>query len=480
MEVSEGHAGEDMSLADVQALIEQEQYPEALSLLDDVIARAPDEPRALFLFGHIMLETSKPGLAYHAFKQLSAVEPKREQVWINLGKCLDDLRRYDEAQACYRRALKVNPENIQAIVNMASSAASACSPEKAAHWANKALAIDHDKRSAHVSLGYAKLMQRDYASGWTEYEWGLGHTKFRDERIYGNESRWKGDPGRRVIIYGEQGLGDQIALAQSVPQAVRDSAEVVLDVAPKLKNLFARSFGVETHGDQFNTQLAWPYDREHELDARCSLSSLQRFYRNDAGQFSGEPYLLADHVRCTGWRAMLDSLGSAPKIGIAWTGGTADNHGAARSATLEILRPILEQDAVWIDLEYKDRSAEIERFDIKIHSFPWATQSSDYDDTAALVAELDLVIAVPTTVVHLAGALGVECWCMLNSKPHFMFSGSTPEAMDWYSSVRLFRREKDEWSQQVAEVAKKLREWNETRHIDSGRTWPRGVVQACL
>lgn len=466
-----------MDLIAIQQLIDEEDYTKALNALDEFMLEKPDDLRALFMFGHIMMVQEKPGIAYHVFKWLSGLEPKREQVWVNLGKSLDDLGRNEEAQECYRKALKLDPQNLQATVNMASSAVVMCNYDQAVHWAKKAQLLDPTLRSAHVNLGYAYLMQGKYEKGWEEYEWGLGHMKYRDERVYVGEPRWKGEPNKNVVIYGEQGIGDQIALAQAIPDARRDCKRVILDVAPKLRNLFARSFILETHGDQFNTELDWPFDREFQINASCSLSSLQKYYRNAKHKFSGKPYLVADPVRRTAWRAILAELGDKPKIGIAWTGGTTENQRAARSATLEDLRPILNQDAIFVDLEYKDRSAEIDAFDIKVHSFPWATQTKDYDDTAALVAELDLVIAVPTSVVHLAGALGVECWCLLNKKPHFMF-GTAGDQMDWYESIRLFRRNKDEWTEQVNEVAEQLRGWNETRRIDSGRTGTRKTLSA--
>jgi len=176
------------------------------------------------------------------------------------------------------------------------------------------------------------------------------------------------------------------------------------------------------------------------------MSRLQEYFRDNIDKFTGKPYLLADQFRRVQWRASLDSLGDKPKVGIAWTGGAQLTQRESRSTDLEKLLPILKKDVTWISLEYKDRTEEIESFHkkhgIKIHNFPWATLTDDYDDTAALVAELDLVIAVPTSVVHLAGALGIDCWCVLHPHPHFMF-GLEGNSMPFYKSVELFRRKKD-------------------------------------
>jgi len=110
------------------------------------------------------------------------------------------------------------------------------------------------------------------------------------------------------------------------------------------------------------------------------------------------------------------------------------------------MKPILDLDADFISLEYKDRSDEIRQFTDKtgivIHDYPWATQTKDYDDTAALVAELDLIVSVPTSVVHLAGALNRPCLCLVHDRPHFMF-GLRGNKMPYYDSIELFRRNGD-------------------------------------
>jgi len=237
--------------------------------------------------------------------------------------------------------------------------------------------------------------------------------------------------------------------------------------------LFQRSFGVETHGDYRKAEIEWPFERQ--IDANCSFASLQCFYRTDVSQFTGKPFMIPDPHRVTQWRALLASLGDKPKVGIAWTGGTLKTQSVERSATLEALLPLLKEDVTWISLEYRDCSAEITALEqnhgIKMHDFPWGTQTEDYDDTAALVSELDLVISVPTSVVHLAGGLGVKCWCITQENPSFMF-GLKGRSMPYYQSVELFRRKGKGW-----DIGKELKgRLNEYRHSDTDRAGPPGNI----
>ena len=143
------------------------------------------------------------------------------------------------------------------------------------------------------------------------------------------------------------------------------------------------------------------------------------------------------------WAGLFASLGSRPKIGIAWTGGMQNSDGwRNRRLGLDELRPLLEQPYEFISLQYKDYAAEIGAFyrdtGIKIHDFPWGTQTGDYEETAALVNCLDAVVCVPTTVYHLAGALHKPAMVLVHDQPHFHegLEGDCP----WWQTVELYRR----------------------------------------
>ncbi|HZC80885.1 MAG TPA: hypothetical protein VE222_04065, partial [Nitrospiraceae bacterium] len=155
------------------------------------------------------------------------------------------------------------------------------------------------------------------------------------------------------------------------------------------------------------------------------------------------------------WRALLDSLGRKPKVGIAWTGGITETGKERRSLKLEQLLPILKQDAEFVSLQYLDPTEELEQLEethgIKVHNWSWAN-AYDYDQTAALVAELDLVISVTTTVALTAGALGTECWVLVPQKPIWMYC--TEGDFPWFD-LKLFRQN-GAWP--IEEIASKLKE----------------------
>lgn len=384
------------------------------------------------------------GEAYH-FNRLAAEKKPVTQLCNNVALPLIELGRHDEAEAWLRKALKRDPGNAEAMSNMAVLMMRESRPQEARQWAERALSTpglsEDGKRAALENRGYACLALQDWAPGWEGYEAMIGR-KWRPN-LYPDIPYWQGETGKRILVSGEQGLGDEISFASILPDAMKDN-EIVLDCDARLEGLFARSFPeLEVHGDRFDKNAGW----RSGFDAHCLIGSLAKRYRPSAESFPGRPFIVADPERRQQWRVLLDGL-PGKKVGIAWTGGLPSTFRSRRSLNLETLAPILKTPGVsWISLQYLDPTEEIAAFQAK-HGVPikhWrrAAEAHNYDETAALVAELDLVICVTTSVVHLAGGLGVPCWTMVPNKPRW-FYGMIGDKTPWYESVRLFRQA-DRW-----------------------------------
>jgi ADP-heptose:LPS heptosyltransferase len=178
-----------------------------------------------------------------------------------------------------------------------------------------------------------------------------------------------------------------------------------------------------------------------------------KHYRKKPEDFPPGAFLKACPDRTAMWRAHFARHGK-PAIGIAWTGGTWKNAGSYRKLPLKDWQPIFDSiDAHWVSLQYKDASEDIK--DTPVVQYPWATLSKDYDDTAAMVAALDCVISVPTTVVHLAAALGVPTIAMKAPTPCWKFAG---ESLAFHPSVRLVQNDGD-WLKTAAETAMCIRQF---------------------
>lgn len=237
-------------------------------------------------------------------------------------------------------------------------------------------------------------------------------------------------------------------------------AEAVVECDQRLEGLFARSFPrAHVYGTRYKDVIDWA--DQHKPEARIAFGSLPKLYRNEDKDFPGEPYLVADPQRRIQWRALLDSISDKPKIGISWQGGINKTGKIRRSVSLEALLPVLRQDATFVSVQYKNAAEEVaqleEMYGITVRHWPRAVEAKDYDETAALVAELDMVISVTTAVIHLSGGLGVPCIVLVPKQPMWRY-GLKDEKMPWYKSISMIRQKKtSDWLDPINEAAYQLR-----------------------
>lgn len=454
-------------LMEAEKLRQERKPDEALALCVKHMNENFDDIPALTLASHILIDCGRIGLAQPLLQWASKVDPDSEIVWNNLGLCYWETHQLEEAERCYIKALSRNPNYADALNNLAQIYNWTGQPQKAVNCADKAIRVNPKIHQLGYNRGIALLLQGQYKEGWEGYEYNLGKHEGRKERIYGTIPRWTGVNGLTVIAYGEQGIGDEVSFASCIPDLQRGGEEgpnkVIIECDSRLVGLFKRSFNCEVHGTRYKKQVDWPL--KQEIDASVAVGSLPGFYRNSVEEFPGTPYLVADPQRRLMWRTLLDSLGPKLKVGLAWTGGMKKTGEHIRSLELKDLGPIWRQDATFISLQYKD-APEVEEVEkdtgIKIHHFPHATQTQDMDDQAALMAELDLVITVQQTAVHLGGGLGIPTWVLIPRSPLWRY-GLSGDTMPWYKSVKLYRQ-KAMWVHTISEVGTALRQLIPARH----------------
>lgn len=440
-----------------ESLAESGDYEGAWRALNTILDDDFDNAKALFILGFVFIKMERVGLAYQVLKRSAEIAPHIAATWGNLGKCFLDTRKQQEAEQCFRRQLKLEPNSIMALNNLGLINQQNAEVGLALEYFKRVLKIDPDQIDARINTGFSNLALYKWKEGWEGYNLNIGKISDRKERLYGDEPRWDGSKGKKVLVYGEQGLGDEISFASCIPDLIRDSERVVIDCDKRLEGIFRRSFNAPVYGDRYKDEPQEWYQKE-DFDCRVAVGALPQFYRNSDESFPGKPFLVPDPQMCIQWKALLDSLGDRPKIGIAWTGGRPHTYRSRRSLTLDSLLPILKFDADFISLQYKD-SEEIkpfcEKHNVRIHHWPWGVEAYDYDQTFALISQLDLVISVTTTVVHAAGALGKECWCLVPEKPMWRY-GLSGSKFHWADSVTLFRQKGKDWP--VYELLGKLRD----------------------
>lgn len=321
---------------------------------------------------------------------------------------------------------------------------------------------------AHLELGH-------WIPGFDLYAKGI-KGKERLNRNYwasGQMPEWDGTPDKTVVVYGEQGVGDEIMFASIIPELIRDSKKVIFDCHPRLEKLFRRSFpGVEIQPTR-KTSPEWAFDRK-DIDARIAIGTLPVIYRRKTQYFKQyeDGYLLADPARVDHYRQrLMRELGSPPHIGLAWQGGGKKTRFDLRSIDPTKFAPILSQNARFISMNYIPETVD-EAKDLGIPYWPEAIE--DLDEMAALIVALDLVITVNQSLVHQAGALGQNCWTLTPSRPAWRY-GIKGSKMIWYPSVTQFRQKMDEpWTGAIQRVADSFKSFV-SKYAEYRDSWTRTV-----
>lgn len=455
-----GTSKADLDCAIAQRLFDAKKYEMALTTCNMVLDDHPEHPWALTLAGRCALMMQKPGLGYNLLKRAMAILPKPDIKRHFASACIGVLH-LEESKRILQELRRERPQDEKALALLCLLAVYDCNPRLAIELGEKSLAMKADQKDVHESLGYAHLMLGDFEKGWDGYEKFIGASKYRPLKPpYEGCPYWDGSDGIDIYYRGEQGIGDEMSFASILHEVAPRMKSVTFDCDEKLGGLFRRTFpDVEVHPTRKlkSNEKAWLTDRK--FDAWALIGSMAKYRRPNAAAFPGKPFLVADPSRRVQWRALLDTL-PGKKVGIAWTGGSRGTFRDRRSLSLDDLLPILRVPGVsWVSLQYRDPTEDIEEFHekhgIEINHWARAAESNDYDDQAALVAELDLVITVCTAVVHLSGGVGTKCWVLVPSKPRW-FYGLEGSRSPWYGSVEMFRQEKD-WP--LHEVARRLAEF---------------------
>jgi hypothetical protein len=246
----------------------------------------------------------------------------------------------------------------------------------------------------------------------------------------------------KLLIYAEQGLGDEVMFASCLPEVLQISQQVVVECDTRLASLFQRSFpNAQVHGvDRAVDDLSWLAEHA-DITAQCAIGSLPQYFRRSSKAFEGcGPYLVADPHLIDRWRETLVSAGEGLKVGIAWRGGTYKTRRELRSTALSQWQPILSEGGVQffaLQAASREELQELRMSGVSVHELP--DMAKDFDELAALIACLDLIITVQGTTAHLAGAQGRPVWILLNYSSEWRYMNAG-ERMPWYPSAKLFRQ----------------------------------------
>lgn len=412
----------------------------AMPFLDIVLDDDPNCAPALNMQGYIALRKHHDAIAYQFLRRAVQLDPSRAPVWSNFGLSAHQLGRHEEGLAACLKSVEIDPKYALGWTNAGSCLVGMSRWDEAEKCALSALEVDPDERNSQCNLAHVYLAKHQWLDGWKHWELSVGSEQ-RKEWCYGDELRWDGCKNLAVVVYGEQGLGDEIMYASCLPEAIRDSKKIIIDCDPKLEGLFKRSFPrADVYGTRRDEHPHWLANAR--IDARCSIGSLPQFYRNSDDDFPGTPYLKADPDRVLMWKALWASKGKRV-IGICSEGGAKYTNRKGRRIPQGAWNSLFAQDAIFVSLDYRDGITHP-----KLMQFPAIAKSQDYDDQAALIASLDAVVGVNTTAIHAANALGVQTHVLVPTWHQWRYAGNYV----WSKTAKLYHQNGRHWGEVVKEV----------------------------
>lgn len=435
------------------ALLASGRAEEAVASFRAALARDASHVGAHNNLGNALRALGRQEEAASSYRAALALRPDLAGAHNNLGTALLALHRPAEAAASFRAALARNPDYAEACNNLGGALLALDRPEEAIDWFRRAAVLDEEEVQARFGEALALLTLGRYREGWAAYESRWLDPRFCEDARRYDIPPWNfaaGEPiaGRTLLLHAEQGLGDTIQFARYAPLLRRLGARVVLEVQPPLVALL---------GDLADEVIAAGADLP-PCDLRCPLLSLPLACGTTLPTVPAAiPYLHADPVRRAQWRDRLGPRGK-PRVGLVLSGSALHPEDALRSIPAATLRPLLALPQVELHVVQKDMreadEAVLRDFpDVRVH----AAHLGDFADTAALLAELDLLVGVDTSAAHLGGALGLPVWLLVQSSADFRWLRHRTDS-PWYPTMRLFRQtEMRRWEPVVARVVAALR-----------------------
>ncbi|WP_434623017.1 tetratricopeptide repeat protein [Azospirillum sp. B2RO_4] len=413
-----------------------------------VTRHRPDDATAHYNLGAVLQQKGALESAEIAYRQALKRNPRHSAALNNLGSVLKRLGRPDQAEICHRQALELHPEFVEARYNLGNALQAQGRYDEAAVCFEEALAQQPDLATATYNLSLLALLHGDLTRGWTGYERRFAAGEAMPDRRFATP-RWGGQllRGKRLLVWREQGVGDEVLFASCYPDVVAwAGGPVTIECDPRLVPLFRRSFPMATvraescTGDAFGD-----VPRESIVPPDCDLQipagDLPELLRGSLSAFEPQsPWLVPDPALVERWRERLAALGPGLRVGIGWRSQLMTADRKAAYVLLEHWGPLFAVPGlVFVNLQYGDCEAELraaeERFGVTIHRWADLDLKDDFDGAAALTANLDLVISPAMSAGELAGALGVPVWRFGSRDWTQLGTGVRP----WFPTMRLFQ-----------------------------------------
>jgi Tfp pilus assembly protein PilF len=444
----------DQALARAQAAAQAKRFGEAAGICNDVLATAPDNAPALALLGMIAAHTNDPDRGISLLERAVTLRTGVASWYANLSALYRMVYRMQDALRVGQEAIRLDSQNADHLVNLSLVFTDMDDREHAVACLLRALGLKPDHADGHLALGQNLLAMGDFEPGWKEYEWRNLTEAGKGTLPKMTSAVWNGMriPSGRLLMVGDQGYGDTIQFARYIPLIADRCQELVLGCSAEMGPLLSTIPGVKQYYSR------WTDVPGHA--AHCRLSSVPHLIHTTIETIPAQvPYLIADPTRIAAWRQRLEAMlpHGVRRVGLAWTGRPTHPNDRRRSIPLARLAPLAAASrASFVSLQKPMPPADLAAM-VQFPGFAdLSADLADFGETAAVIANLDLIVTVDTAIGHLAGAMAKPVWIMLPKASDWRWLLERSDS-PWYPTARLFRQQTPgAWDPVIAAVTAAL------------------------
>ena len=444
----------DQALTRAQAAAQAKRFGEATGICNDVLVTAPDNAPALALLGMIAAHTNDPDRGISLLERAVTLRTGVASWYANLSALYRMVYRMQDALRVGQEAIRLDSQNADHLVNLSLVFTDMDDREHAVACLLRALGLKPDHADGHLALGQNLLAMGDFEPGWKEYEWRNLTEAGKGTLPKMTSAVWNGMriPNGRLLMVGDQGYGDTIQFARYIPLIADRCQELVLGCSAEMGPLLSTIPGVKQYYSR------WTDVPGHA--AHCRLSSVPHLIHTTIETIPAQvPYLIADPTRIAAWRQRLEAMlpHGVRRVGLAWTGRPTHPNDRRRSIPLARLAPLAAASrASFVSLQKPMPPADLAAM-VQFPGFAdLSADLADFGETAAVIANLDLIVTVDTAIGHLAGAMAKPVWIMLPKASDWRWLLERSDS-PWYPTARLFRQQTPgAWDPVIAAVTAAL------------------------
>lgn len=494
----------------------QQKLNNVEGLVHQLLTKDPDNWMFLLWMAGILNRTGRFGVALALLARAGDLRGGgRADIHNNMGGIYRRLNLVDKAEAMFMLGLEEDPANPDILNNLATLYVNEGSASKGLEFINRALEINPGKPHPHWNGALMHLEQEDFAKGFDEYVWGHVTMDRPAKRYVDSRGRdvhwWYGQKVGTLLVFGEQGVGDEVMFLSMVPDILLFCDRLILDIHPRLMSVVKRTYRNDPRVIIYGTRKEWDivpeWGSRYEIDAKASLGTCAKYLRYDKSLFPG-----------TGWIEPNEELtqeakwlipGDGPLIGVSWVGGVLSTRKDLRAIPLSGLMPVFSsvQNARFMSLQYTAHGGECEELEkntgIQVKHFPDWTETQyrqyydvfnsdgvriarygekepakqamlgmqgarlelipgpafDLDRLMSMINACDAIVTVNQSNVWFGGALGKPVFTLTPSKAAWRYGKHGRSDTIWFKSVRQYWQEGDDWAPTVERLAADLKEF---------------------